>query len=445
MKKAVIFLFLLISIVSIVKNLIRRLEPLIERYVPEKEEVKLGFFGKIKAKLFKPRKVGKIEREEIEITKVEAPKEITNFQYYLLRIKRFFRLRTVKVKKVHVLNLIRRGEANIEKNVDLARKFYSESLLDYYRLPIKEEKELADRITNLHEELLKRKKHKKEFADLPKKLLKVKHAGKQVSKEGLNLINKFIGTIESEEKGFLRKIRAERKRMAIEKKEDYILSLIKRGKRKLSTNIKESIRLYRKALLEYYKLPVIKEKDLATELFDLHNEILVQKEHKEHIHRLDKTNNVLKKEESKLKKRFERFQQRMLQEGLLKKVLTEKEQHFQELFKKPIEVVVSPELKKAPLPSLPKEEVEIKPTYKPEVKRRRLKKTLKTLSDEKDSIYEKLSNLEKEELKRFKKQYYTKEVKKEHYVSRYQDLIEETKPRSSEEEIEIKRKTIETS
>ena len=103
------------------------------------------------------------------------------------------------IKKRHILKLIKHGRNILIKNPSLAKRFYARALLNYYKLPIKFEKDIANELSNFHNEILSYRGHEQSFLDISKSLIKLKHQGKHVSEKGVNLVNIMKSFFKKEE------------------------------------------------------------------------------------------------------------------------------------------------------------------------------------------------------------------------------------------------------
>jgi len=106
-----------------------------------------------------------------------------------------YRLNSEKRKLTHLLYKIQKL---IKKNkLELAKKFFSESILIYYKLPLEQEELFASRI-NLIGKKIKTVHPEREFHEITGKILKLKEQGKVHSHESLAVVNQFKDFIERE-------------------------------------------------------------------------------------------------------------------------------------------------------------------------------------------------------------------------------------------------------
>ena len=103
------------------------------------------------------------------------------------------------IKKRHILNLIKHGRRILIKNPSLAKRIYAKALLNYYGLPIKFEKDIANELSSFHNEILTYRGHEQSFLDISRSLIKLKHQGKHVSEKGINSINVMKDIIKNED------------------------------------------------------------------------------------------------------------------------------------------------------------------------------------------------------------------------------------------------------
>ena len=132
----------------------------------------------------------KIHRKEEIIKKPEAAKK---YKFVL------FANITNKIRKLKILSLIKKGKKAMLLNPLSAKRYYARALFSYYKLPLNEEKEIANELMSLHNEILSRRSNEKIFLDVSKNLINVKHKGKHISKESISLINTLKNFIEREE------------------------------------------------------------------------------------------------------------------------------------------------------------------------------------------------------------------------------------------------------
>ncbi len=106
---------------------------------------------------------------------------------------------TNKIRKLKILSLIKKGKKALLLNPLSAKRYYAKALLSYYKLPLNEEKEIANELMSLHNEILSRRSNEKIFLDVSRNLINVKHKGRHISKESISLINTLKNFIEREE------------------------------------------------------------------------------------------------------------------------------------------------------------------------------------------------------------------------------------------------------
>lgn len=199
------------------------------------------------------------KKKEIEIKKVEVKpvkpkskeiKEVIKEQEIVKPVKKirfvlFSRLIN-KIHKIKILNMIKHGRNILLKNPALAKRYYGRALLAYYKLPIQEEKEIADKLMEFHNDILYRRTSDKLFLDISKNLIDMKHKGERVSKKSISMLNTLKNFIEREEllasarlKEFSHKLMHEERKLGhfIKKEEHLIGGKIKEDVEKFGTGI----------------------------------------------------------------------------------------------------------------------------------------------------------------------------------------------------------------
>ncbi|MEK6835661.1 MAG: hypothetical protein AABX55_01430, partial [Nanoarchaeota archaeon] len=191
-----------------INELLNSFTDILAHYRIKHELIKLSTFEKLRlniAKLFKK----EIEVKPVKIkAKLELPKAPTKVLFKpVLEEKKplSFLLRKINyklfasIRKRHILNLIKHGRNILIKNPNLAKRLYARALLNYYKLPLKFEKDIANELIGFNDELLKYRVHEKAFLDVSSSLLRLKHQGKHVSEKGIGLVNIMKNFIKKEE------------------------------------------------------------------------------------------------------------------------------------------------------------------------------------------------------------------------------------------------------
>ena len=108
------------------------------------------------------------------------------------------KLDLLHLKKKHniIRHKINRGIQNINLDLNSSIKDYVGATLDYYQTPEKKNPEMHKRLQELHKGLKKTKAYNKDLMKISKRLVEIKHKNKQVSVEGINLINKLKRVLE---------------------------------------------------------------------------------------------------------------------------------------------------------------------------------------------------------------------------------------------------------
>jgi hypothetical protein len=194
------------------------------------------------------RKELKIKRVELKPKKIKeeviAEKEIKPVKKY--RFILFTNL-LAKIQKFRILNLIKHGKNALLINPLLAKRDYARALLAYYKLPIKEEKDIADKLMELYNGILNIKANERIFLSISKNLIEAKHKGKPLSKEIISIVNTLKNFIEREEllastklKEFSHKLKNEERRLIhFAKREEQLIGRdIKGGLGEVEVNIK---------------------------------------------------------------------------------------------------------------------------------------------------------------------------------------------------------------
>ncbi|MEK6907427.1 MAG: hypothetical protein AABW45_02770 [Nanoarchaeota archaeon] len=165
------------------------------------QRIKINFLALFKKKEVKEIKILKPNFEELKI-KTPAPIEIIQeIKKPAINIKKFSLFNNIlaRIQKYKILKLIERGKNALTVNPLIAKRYYARALLGYYKMSLKEEKDILDNLTQLHNQILNIRKGEKTFLDLSKNLIDMKHKGKHVSKESLGLLSTLKNFIEREE------------------------------------------------------------------------------------------------------------------------------------------------------------------------------------------------------------------------------------------------------
>ncbi len=133
----------------------------------------------------------RLETEKKKLTHFKPTNKITHHKEQKVVHREINNYELIQEKK-NVLRLIETAHANLKVNENLAKRYYGESLLEYYKLPIKQEALLYSKIMRFHNEMVKHygKKYNILF-DISKELLKLKHSGDHLSVNAKELINEF--------------------------------------------------------------------------------------------------------------------------------------------------------------------------------------------------------------------------------------------------------------
>ncbi len=222
-----------------IKELFKEFEDLLKEYKVKEEKQELRLFARIKQNLlniFKNKETKQLSIKEkiiyvkpaikepklsilpklfgylLRFKKKELKTEIKNVELKQIKkeeiikqpeitkpAKRYRFILFDKILKFRILHLIKKGRNILLINPLLAKKYYARALLAYYRLPIQEEKEIANNLMQFHNELLTRRSNEKLFLDISKNLIDIKHKGKHISKKSIGLLNTLKNFIEREE------------------------------------------------------------------------------------------------------------------------------------------------------------------------------------------------------------------------------------------------------
>lgn len=200
------------------------------------KRVKINFLSMFKTK----HKIEHIELKKINLAEVPAP---INIKSHKKRIG-FFKNIKIRILKSKILSVIEDGMIVVNLNPMIAKRYYAIALLDYHKLPIDEDKEIANGLKNLHDKILKAKSSEKTFLDTSKKLIDIKHSGKRVSRESISIINTLKNFIRGEElfvstrlKNFSSRLKHEERKLKhfVNKEDD----LFKEDKKKLEHLLKK--------------------------------------------------------------------------------------------------------------------------------------------------------------------------------------------------------------
>ncbi len=288
------------------------------KFIPtQQEEHKVGFF----TRLFKRKDKLEIKHPNLELP--EAPKlsikelsKITPIPIILpsprnievkpkkQRLGLFFNF-----KKRKILRLMNEATILINKNPLKSKRTFGLALLRYNKLRIINDLDIHNRLNMFMRDYLKEHKHEKHFLDLSRKIMELKHKGKQLSFESLNTIRNLRELIKSEEKlvkvrlnNFSTKLKLEEQKLKHSKPErrisvsnvlsdlpeapkqisneelinrkNTILNLLERAYSKLEKDPEVAKRYYGEALLNYYDLPVKQESLVYSKIMRFHNAML---------------------------------------------------------------------------------------------------------------------------------------------------------------------------
>ncbi len=101
-------------------------------------------------------------------------------------------------KKNNILKLLEKASSALKDDIKIAKQYYGQALLDYYKLPVKKDDLVYSKIMKFHDDLF-RYHEDKPLVNVSKDLIKLKHAGNHITPDSLNLINKFGKIIKKEE------------------------------------------------------------------------------------------------------------------------------------------------------------------------------------------------------------------------------------------------------
>lgn len=212
-----------------VEELFNNLDPIMREFFSKTFDVPYGFtYSELDEDMEKKKenigniteKLSKLKYSGLECTKTEVRDVIEHLKVIIRKhyaplpkekqslfkkidliqkIKEKLHYKRIEKEESNIRDLINRGRLLIHKDLPLAMKTYLRSLLLYYKLPIRKKREIHIDLEQFHRELKKTGKHKKELANLTRKIINLKHAGKQISVEGINLVNKISDLLKTEE------------------------------------------------------------------------------------------------------------------------------------------------------------------------------------------------------------------------------------------------------
>lgn len=245
-----------------IRILFKQFEDLLKDYKFEEEKPELGFWAGVRENfldIFRKKEIRLSIRElkikaplpvKILVEQVEVERVIKQ-PVTLKPVKRYkfvlFSNLLAKVQKFKILSLIENGKKALLVNPLLAKRYYARALLSYYKLPMKEEKEIVDKLMELHNGILDLRSHEKTFLDISKNLIEMKHQGKHISKESLGLLSTLKNFIEREEllattklKEFSNKLKHEERKLKhfiVKEKTGFIEGRIKGDLEKFGTAV----------------------------------------------------------------------------------------------------------------------------------------------------------------------------------------------------------------
>ena len=310
----------------------------------------------------------------------------------------------VRMHASRVLKLIKKAERKSESNPLLSRKMYNEALLMYYRLPIDKEENIAIKLNRYYEKV--NGSHEKE-------LINIKHYNKKETKEALRHLKRYRNYLIIENNSFNNKLRKHLDDVKIhtirhvgKTKNKYVriglnkfLKLIARDESSLFA-LEE--RFINNLIGNVGSLLRLISKDESKEAYDEYMAIMRLFSHLKMEHKLPRAPAPLVRHEE-------------IKHEIISPILPVIEEKLPEIIEqKPIRI-------KPPVVVI-KKKVEIRPPKLPE---RKISDRMKKLMEEKESVYNKLKEVEGKELDRFR---HTKRMSTHENIG-YHDFLTSFKPK----------------
>ena len=225
-------------------------------------------------------KLKAIEEKNIRQEIIEKP---INLELKPIKKYKFILFKNIKIKllKFKILRLINKGRKIFDKSPLSAKRYYARALLSYYKLPINEENEIINKLMQFHNEMLAKRKNEKIFLDVSRNLINIKRKGKQVSKEGISLLNTLRNFMRREElfasiklKEFSHKLNNEKRKLnhfLVKEKSQFL-----EGEHKLKNFINKEEKKLSNFIYDKSKLVINKLKEKVSILRDKINDLSKQ-------------------------------------------------------------------------------------------------------------------------------------------------------------------------
>jgi hypothetical protein len=342
---------------------------------------------------------------------IQEPEEKPKIKPHKIHKQSIFERIRINSQVHRVLRLI--GRAERTRNSLISRRYYNEALIMYYKLPIEKEENIAIRLNDYYRRV--EGKHEKE-------LLEIKHTNRKATREALKHLKKYRNYIVIEQNHFNNQLR----RSLHEVKKQAIYHINKAKHKKVKSKLSKFLKAISKEENGVFALEegainkllnkaslLIKtiSREESQEAYNTQRAIRNLFSHLKLHHKLPKTRGYI---EIKVKELPEIEKQ--LPEGILKPEMIKEEI---QIIGKPKEIKIRPpevKIRKKP-------EIKIEPPRLPE---RRISDRMRKLLEEKESIYNKLREVEGEELDRFKQ---TKRISTHENIN-YRDFLSSVKPKS---------------
>ena len=384
--------------------------------------------------LFKKREHPEVKHEIKEVHKekhrIEIPPEPEHHKIHHRHKPSIFERMRINSQANKVLKLIRKAEKKSLMHPVIAKKLYDESLLMYYRLPIDKEEDIAIRLDKFYEKINGR--HEKE-------LLNIKHSGKKATKEALKHLKKYRNYVIIENNHLSNNVR----RSLYELKKQAVAHLSRTKHRKVKSKLYKFMKALSK---EEHNISALEESSIENLIHKSYSLLRT-------ISRLEgregyDTYAAIRKLFSHLKieHRMPRHQYIEIKPREIPREIPTPEQHyklsksdllypeikpvdFSEEIKheiKPAEKIFKQEkplrIEPPEIKIVSRKKIEIAPPKFPEKK---ISERMKKLMEEKESVYNKLREVEGKELDRFKQ---AKRMTIHNEIG-YHDFISNLKPR----------------
>jgi len=394
-----------------------------EKHIEEKPEKRIkpidfGLPKKIKLDftwLFK-KKDEKLK--EIKHEKIEAPKNIKlktpEPEHKKIRHHHkpsiFERIR-LRYQSGKILKLIKKADKKSQNNPLLSRKLYNEALITYYKLPVEKEENIAIKLDKYYQSV--NGNHERE-------LINVKHNSRKETREALKHLKKYRNYLIIENNSFNNKLR----KSIDEVKRSSVVHMGRTKDKKVKSELLDFLRIISKEEANLFELEEKSIKNLLRNAFSLLKNISKDesKEAYDEYVAIKKLFSHLKIDHKLPKAPMPIIKHEDLKNEI--KLITEIKPEFNidNFIKKPVEekpIIIKPP--KIDLISK-KKVISISPPIFPE---KRISERMKKLMEEKESVYNKLKEVEGKELDRFKQ---TKRMTI-HEDMGYRDYLANLKPR----------------